>query len=84
MMIFLMLKTVFLAFVVNFCVNTTSFQKFKFVFNDESDTSKFSFDEFNDSTDDDNDDFNEDDNSKHNDSHDKMKNDISISSQIKS
>ena len=50
----------FLVFVANFCVDTGSSRKPKFVFSDESDTSETSSDESNDSTGDDSSDSNED------------------------
>jgi len=83
MMMFSVLKAVFLAFVVNFCVDTTSSRKPKFVFNDESDTSESSSDESNDSTGDDSDDSNEDDNSEHNGPHGRMGNGTPTPPQIK-
>ena len=51
---------ILLVFVANFCVDTGSSRKPKFVFSDESDTSETSSDESNDSTGDDSSDSNED------------------------
>ena len=59
-MMFRLLMVFFLVFVANFCVDTGSSQKLKFVLSDESDPSETSSDESNDSTGDDSSDSNED------------------------